>query len=128
MADTGRFYDVDTGRVSKMLDEFGRLNRLRRTVGHGWIRWHASNNRPILMDSQGDSVSAWPEDLADLNLKVLNWVQEYYAAQAALGRAVLHAYNSFADRLLQHPKVPPQLQALLHELKRKAEENLQPAT
>ncbi|MGP0075200.1 MAG: hypothetical protein ACLPWF_25085 [Bryobacteraceae bacterium] len=34
-----RYYGVDDNQVGKILDEFGNINRLRRTVMHGWIRF-----------------------------------------------------------------------------------------
>jgi len=119
-ADISHFYSVDHNRVVKILDELGSINRLRRAVVHGWIRWSAADEKPVFVDSHGQSISAWPNDLAGLNLKVLSWIREYYSEQAALLRAVLHAYETFADRLLGYPKLSPEIQALLGQLKAKA--------
>ena len=117
VAEIGRFYDVDHSRVCKVLDELGNLNRLRRTVVHGWIRWSVADQMPILVDSHGQSVPAWPTDLAGLNLKVLNWISRYCTEQRILGRDVLRAYNALADKLLRKPRVPPELQVLIRKLK-----------
>ena len=35
----GRFYDVDCKGVYAVLDELGNINKLRRSIVHGWIRW-----------------------------------------------------------------------------------------
>ena len=117
VADMSRFYTVDHGRVSKVLDEFGDINQLRRTVVHGRIRWSVVDGKPIFIDSRGHVVPAWPDDLADLNLQVLNWLQRYNSELSALMRAVLRAYDNFADRLLRHPKLPSKYQPLLRGLK-----------
>jgi len=116
-AEIGRFYDVDHSRFSRVLDEFGSINRLRRSVVHGWIRWSMTDEKPILVDSHGDSVPAWPTDVLDLNLKVLNWQKRCRAEQLGLMRNVLRAYEAFADRFLRQPGTPPELRALFTKLK-----------
>jgi hypothetical protein len=116
--DLGRFYDLDLTRISTILDELGNLNRLRRAVVHGWIRWSVPDEEPVFVDSHGHSIPAF--DVADVNLKVLNWMQEYNAEQARLLRGALQAYVSFADRLLRYPRLRPSAQALLRELKARA--------
>jgi hypothetical protein len=117
-AEIGRFYGVDHSRLTKVLDELGNINRLRRTIVHGWIRWSVSDEGPVLVDSHGQSVPAWPADVLDLNLKLLDWIRKYYAEQLALMEGVLSAYDAKAEKLLQHSKAPPHIQALLRNLKR----------
>jgi len=102
-SEIGRFYDVDYSRVGKVLDDLGNINRLRRTVVHGWIRWSQAEEMPIFTDSHGHSSVASSESVADLNIKVLNWVRQYCSEQAALMRSVLCAYDSF--KLLRCPKI-----------------------
>jgi hypothetical protein len=115
--DIGRFYDADPTRVDKALDELGNVNRLRRAVVHGWIRWSVPDEEPVFVESHGGSLPV--RDLADVNSKVLNWMHGYSSSQAAVLRAVLHSYDAFADRLLGHRSVPANAQALLRELKAK---------
>ncbi len=50
--DLSRFYDIDHGRIGKILDELGNINRLRRAVVHGWIRWSTARENPVLIDSR----------------------------------------------------------------------------
>ena len=117
IAEIGRFYHIDHSRACKVLDELGDINRLRRSIVHGWVRWSMSEKKPVLVDSHGHSVPAWPTDVADLNLKVLNWLERYCAEQLSLVRDVLRAYNSSADRLLRRPNVPLAIQGLLRKVK-----------
>ena len=51
---------------------------------HGWIRWSEAEQRPVLVDSHGQSVPAWPNDVLDINMKVLGWYRNYYAEQRAV--------------------------------------------
>jgi hypothetical protein len=117
VGEIGRYYSVDHSRLDRILDELSNINRIRRTVVHGWIRWSAADERPILVDSRGQSVPAWPANVADLNLKVLDWLKRYYTEQHALMRQVLDTYDALADRLLRHPKATPAIQALVRKLK-----------
>jgi len=117
VADIGHFYDVDCTEVRRLLDELGNLNRLRRSVVHGWIRWSKDEEKPIFIDSHGNSLPAWHQDIAELNIRVLNWQTAYYEAQATLGSQVLRAYNGFADRLLQRPNLPLEIVNLVRRLK-----------
>lgn len=121
LADMSRYYNLDYSRVGKILDELGGINRLRRTVVHGWIRWSAADGQPILVDSHGNSAPAWPLDVANLNLKVLDWFQKYSSEQIALLRAVLGAYDALADRCLGH-KLSAENEALLRNMKAKIAE------
>ncbi len=116
----GRFYQVDHSRVAGILAELGNLNRFRRAAVHGSIRWLAREQKPAFVDSHGHSFPAWPHEVADLNLKVLNWVKEYCSEQAALMRSVMRAYAALADRLLRRPTLPASIQELLQELKARA--------
>lgn len=117
VADVCCFYDVDHTALGKILDELSNINRLRRAIVHGWIRWSVADERPILVDSHGRSVPAWPADVANLNLKVLDWLQRYYAELRALMQDVLNAYDTLADKLLKHSKAFPEVQALFRKLK-----------
>jgi len=117
VSEIGRYYCVDDSRLRRILDELSNINRLRRTIVHGWIRWSAADKKPILVDSHGQSIPAWPADVIDLNRKVLHWLERYYAEQHALTRQILAAYDALADRLLRHSKAPPALQALFRRLK-----------
>jgi hypothetical protein len=113
----GRYDDIDHRHVDNVLIEFGNINRLRRTIVHGWIRWSAAEKRPLLTDSRGQSIPAWPQDVMDLTLRVVRWHQDYYEALEGLMTGTLQAYNAFADKLLERPKLPPELRALFQRLK-----------
>ena len=113
----GRYYDIDHRRLDNVLNEFGNINRLRRTIVHGWIRWSPAEEGPMLMESRGQSVPAWPQDLTNLSLQVLRWHQDYYEALRGLVTATQQAYNAFADRLLERPKLTPELRTLFQRLK-----------
>jgi len=114
VAEIGRFHGVDHRRVHDILDDFGDIYRRRRSIVHGWIRWSEDRGTIIFVDSHGTSVPV--AEVADLNMKVLEWIEQYYAEQRTLMRDVLGAYNSFADRFLQHPRTPPVLRTLLEKL------------
>jgi len=100
VAEIGRYYDVDHSRVREILDEFGNINRHRKFVVHGWIRWSFADKKPMFVGSHGHSEPAWPDDVLDLNLKILNWLQRYSAGQAAL-----HARCSGRLRRIRRPAV-----------------------
>jgi hypothetical protein len=117
VAEIGRFYRVDHSRVCRNLDEFGNINRLRRSVVHGWIRWSELDKKPVLVDSHDQSVPAWPRDVADLNLKVLQWLQSYHSGLGALMLDVQRAYEAFAGTLLQRANLPPAVKVFLERLK-----------
>jgi hypothetical protein len=119
----GHFYGVDYSRVNEILGELGNINRLRRVVVHGWIRWSVANEEPIFVDSHGESVPASPTDVAGLNLRALNWVCEYHLEQAGLMRAALRAYDALADRLLRRPRLSCDTKALFRKLKTKASDS-----
>ena len=52
VVEMSRFYDVDSTRVPQLLDQLGGLNRFRRIIVHGFIRWSASERRPVFVDSR----------------------------------------------------------------------------
>lgn len=125
-ADIARYYGVDHRRLDSILDELGNVNRLRRTIVHGWIRWSEVEQRPVLVDSRGQSVPAWPQDVLDINMKVLAWYQIYYEEQRAVMGAVMDAYKGLAERLAAHPNLPPAVQELITHIKARAGETEQP--
>jgi hypothetical protein len=122
IAEIGGFYEVDCRRVHQILDKLGNINSLRRSVVHGWIRWSPADKKPVLIDSHGRALPAWPHDVLGLNIQVLNWRETYSKSQEALMREILRAYNRFADRLLQRPGLPPALIPLMARLKTELEE------
>ncbi|HEY6342444.1 MAG TPA: hypothetical protein VIY49_13195 [Bryobacteraceae bacterium] len=113
----GRYYGLDYGRVSTVLNEFADIYRLRRVVVHGSIRWSMAEEKPMFVDSRSNTVRASHTDLADLNVKVLGWIQQYNTEMALLMRGVLRAYDGFADGLVRRAK-SPEFQHLLRGLKR----------
>ena len=92
---------------------------------HGWIRWSEIEQRPVLADSCGQSVPAWPRDVLDTNMKVLEWYRNYYEAQLAVMGAVMDAYQGLAERLAAQPNLPPVLQELIAHINAKAGEKEQ---
>ena len=84
---------------------------------HGWIRWHDADKKAVLIDSHGQSV--WIGDLADVNLKVLDWILEFYSELGALVRAGMLVYGKHVDWMLKHPGLPPDLRVTYQALKRK---------
>jgi hypothetical protein len=115
--DIARYYAVDHCRVDRILNELGNINKLRRTVVHGWIRWSEADKKPVMVDSRGQTIPAWPKDVLDLNMKVLAWYEAYYEEQLVVMASVMAAYRSFVERLSGHPKLHPALQELTKELK-----------
>jgi hypothetical protein len=55
-------------------------------------------------------------------LKILSWHQRYSTEQAVMCRAILLAYNAFADSFLSRPKLPAELQDLFRRIKTQLEE------
>ena len=47
IAELGRFYDIDHSRVSRLLNEFGEINRLRRTECTGGYGGTMQTKRPF---------------------------------------------------------------------------------
>ena len=125
VADVGRFYDVDHTRVIKVLDELGNLNRLRRSIVHGFIRWSVADEQPVFVDSHSHSVPGWPRNVAETNVKVISWLQDLWREQGVLCRSVMLAYDRLADQLLNRPNLPPQFRELFESLKRKAADVLE---
>jgi hypothetical protein len=125
-ADIARYHGVDHRRLDGILDELGNINRLRRTIVHGWIRWSGAEQRPVLVDSRGQSVPAWPNDVLDINMKVLAWYRDYYEEQRAIMGAVMDTYKQLAERLASYPKPPPAVQELIAHIKARVEEAEQP--
>jgi hypothetical protein len=83
-ADVARYHTVDQRRLDGILDELGNINRLRRTIVHGWIRWSEGEQQPVLVDGRGQSVRAWPEDVLNINMKVLAWFPDSIWATRSL--------------------------------------------
>ena len=104
VAEAGRFYDVDCTRVLQILDDLGNLNKLRRTIIHGFVRWSSCDKRPVFLDSHGSTASAWPWDVLDVNQKVLAWFLDYCNELHGFLRAVMEAIDHFAERLLNRRK------------------------
>lgn len=125
-ADVARCYNVDHSRLSSVLDELGNINRLRRTIVHGWIRWSEIEQGPVLVDIRGQSVPAWPQEILDINMKVVDWHRNYYEAQRAVMEAVMDTYKGLAERLAAHPNLPPVLMELIAHIMAKAGETDQP--
>jgi hypothetical protein len=113
IAEVANFYGIGCGRVSQVLDELGNFNRLRRAVIHGRIRWSELDERPLLVDSQGQVQPAWPGDLMALNLRLLDWKKRYCGELGKLSRAAMLAYDRFLHRLLQHGNLPSKARSML---------------
>ena len=50
VGELSRFYAVDAARVLQHLDELGNLNRVRRTIVHGFIRWSSDKQQAVFLD------------------------------------------------------------------------------
>jgi hypothetical protein len=116
----GQFYRVDVSRVGKILDELGDINRIRRTVVHGSVRWSVADNGPVFVDSRGNSSPAWHKDIGDLNLRILQWVHEYHSELATLLRGAQSAIDGFAERLLQEARLPTTARTILADWRTKS--------
>ncbi len=124
VVEMSRFYDVDSTRVPQLLDQLGGLNRFRRIIVHGFIRWSASERRPVFVDSRGSATSAWPWDVLSTNQKALQWYLDFCEALSAFLSAVLRACGSFAERLLTHPRLDSRTREWLTALKSQVADDL----
>ncbi len=115
-ADIAGYHGVDHGRLASVLGELGNINRLRRTIVHGWIRWSDAAQQPVFIDGRGQSVPAWPNDVLDINMKVLAWLQNYYQEQRAVMCAVMDAYKQFTEQLSARPNLPSAIRDLISKL------------
>jgi hypothetical protein len=124
VVELSRFYVVDCTRVLEILDDLGDLNKVRRTVVHGFIRWSSSDERPVFLDSHGNNASAWPWDVSDANQEVMTWSVKYYKELGSVLRAVLETIDHFADRLLNQHRFDSKTRGLIRSLKSQVADSL----
>lgn len=78
--------------------------------------------RPVLVDSHEQAVPAWPNDVLEINMKVLAWYRGCYEEQRATMGAIIDAYDQLAQRLAAHPSLPPAAQELIARMMARAED------
>jgi hypothetical protein len=117
VAEVARYYGADASQLLRTLDELGNLQRLRRTVVHGWIRWSAAEEAPVFVDSRGATQSAWPWDVLAVSSKVIDWHMRLRDEQSAFVDQIRRALAACFDTVCSHKGCPPNVQKRLAELR-----------